>query len=409
MNETPRASLVTMMLTALTVASAPTPAVAGDFGDDVAFLRQHTPVVVLRDRAGLAQVALAPAWQGRVMTSTAAGERGSSFGWINRDLIRSGQKQPHINVYGGEDRFWLGPEGGQYSIFFAPGAKFEDDDWYVPPALDTMPYSIVRQRPDRATFAARFGLTNYSGARFDVRVNRDVRLLSPGAAWRALGIKARPGVGIVAFESDQRLTNAGPQPWRRETGLLSIWILGMLNASADSTVVIPFESGPEGPEDLKGARGPKVKDTYFGKVPADRLVVRDDVLFFRADARYRSKIGIPPARAKPILGSYDAASRTLTLVRFTLPRRAADYVNSMWTLQADPFRGDVVNSYNDDGKLGAFFELETSSPALALRPGASARHRHQTIHLQGPESDLDAIARATLGVPLEAIRNAFTP
>jgi hypothetical protein len=26
---------------------------------------------------------------------------------------------PHINVFGGEDRFWLGPEGGQFSIFFA--------------------------------------------------------------------------------------------------------------------------------------------------------------------------------------------------------------------------------------------------------------------------------------------------
>lgn len=67
----------------------------------------------------------------------------------------------------------------------------------------------------------------------------------------------------------------------------------------------------------------------------------------------------------------------------------------------------MVNSYNDDGKLGKFYELESSSPALALKPGASATHRQQTIHLQGDEKELDAIAQATLGVPLEAIRNAF--
>ena len=29
----------------------------------------------------------------------------------------------HVNVFGGEDRFWLGPEGGQYSIFFVKGTN----------------------------------------------------------------------------------------------------------------------------------------------------------------------------------------------------------------------------------------------------------------------------------------------
>ena len=98
---------------------------AATFGDDVAFLQKYTDLVVLRDQAGAARVAVAPAWQGRVMTSTAGGEGGASFGWINRELIAASKLQPHINVFGGEDRFWLGPEGGQFSIFFAPGAKFE--------------------------------------------------------------------------------------------------------------------------------------------------------------------------------------------------------------------------------------------------------------------------------------------
>jgi len=93
------------------------------FADDVAFLSTHTKILVLADERDGAQVAVAPAWQGRVMTSTAAGGAGSSYGWINRAFIAAGGVDPHINVFGGEDRFWLGPEGGQFSIFFAKGAS----------------------------------------------------------------------------------------------------------------------------------------------------------------------------------------------------------------------------------------------------------------------------------------------
>jgi hypothetical protein len=181
----------------------------------------------------------------------------------------------------------------------------------------------------------------------------------------------------------------------------------MLNASPGTTVVIPFVSGDE--EKL----GRRVNDEYFGKVPSERLVVQDNVLFFAADAGYRSKIGIPPSRCKPILGSYDSVNKVLTLVQFTLPKGVKDYVNSMWELQENPFGGDVVNSYNDGppapGKpqLGKFYELETSSPALALKPQQKYTHVHRTIHLQGPEAALDKIARATLGVGLDQIKDAI--
>ena len=182
---------------------------AANFGDDVAFIRKHTDVILLTDKSKSAQVAVAPAWQGRVMTSTAGGANGASFGWINRELIASGKLQPHINVFGGEDRFWLGPEGGQFSIFFAPGAKFELSDWFTPAPLDTMPYRVVKQSAESVSFAAEFTLTNYSGTRFDVRVNRAVKLLSAAEAWKHLGVRAVAGVNLVAFETDNRITNVG--------------------------------------------------------------------------------------------------------------------------------------------------------------------------------------------------------
>jgi hypothetical protein len=380
---------------------------AASFGDDLSFLQKHTSVVVLSDATGQAQVAVVPAWQGRVMTSTAGGPKGTSYGWVNRDLIASGKIEPHINVFGGEDRFWLGPEGGQFSIFFAKGAAFDLAHWLTPAAIDTERFAVVSQSAGHVICRHAIELTNYSGTRLQLDATREVRLLRAADALATRNLKLPPGVSAVAFESVNTIKNTGKAAWRKDTGLLSIWILGMFNASPSATVVVPFAPGPE------TTFGPVVNDTYFGKVPSDRLVVKDGVVYFRADADYRSKIGFPPRRARPLLGSYDAASKTLTLVSFTLPAGATDYVNSMWEIQKEPFAGDVINSYNDGApapgakQLGRFFELETSSPALALAAGASASHTHQTIHLQGDEARLDALARTALGVSLQQIKQAF--
>ncbi len=389
-----------MIATASLTHSAP----AGSFGDDVAFLKKHIDTLVLSDKKGAAKVALSAAYQGRVMTSTAGGDAGLSFGWINRELIASGQIQPHINVFGGEDRFWLGPEGGQYSIFFAKGAKFEFADWQTPAVIDTLPFQLASHSKTKAKFTAAFALTNYSGTRFDVAVNREVRMLTASAAWKKLGVKPADGVSLVAFETDNRIKNAGTAAWKKETGLLSIWILGMYNPSPAATVVVPIKPGPE------SQLGVKVTSDYFGTIPPDRLVVKDDVLFFSADGKYRSKIGISPQRSRAVLGSYDADNKVLTIVQFTQPAGVTDYVNSLWKLQDNPYGGDAANSYNDGPAspgakpMGPFFELESSSPAAALAPGRSLAHVHRTIHLNGPESALDPIARATLGVSIAEIK-----
>ncbi len=396
-------------LVALALATSATPlkAKAATFGDDAAFLQTYVPLIVLSDRAGQAKVAVSPAWQGRVMTSTAGGDAGLSFGWINRELIASGKIQPHINVFGGEDRFWLGPEGGQFSIFFVKGAKFELSDWFTPAAIDTIPYLVAKQSRSAATFRAAFALTNYSGTRFSVEVDREVKLLPAKRAAKMLGVKPGKDVRVVAYETVNRLTNAGKTPWEKRTGLLSVWILGMFNPSPATTIVVPIKSGPE------AELGVQVTSDYFGSVPPERLVVRDSVLFFSGDGNYRSKIGINPKRSKAIVGSYDAANQVLTIVQFTQPEGVTDYVNSLWKIQDHPFGGDAANSYNDGPPapgakpLGPFYELESSSPAAALQPLQSLTHVHRTIHLSGPETSLEAVAQATLGVSLQEIQSAF--
>src|SRR5947207_8886848 len=145
---------------------------AHSFASDVDFLKGHTDVILLRSTDGQSQVALALAYQGRVMTSTASGPDGPSFGWINRELIASGKKQEHINVYGGEDRFWLGPEGGPFSIFFAKDVKQELANWYTPAAIDAEPFQVGATSPTSATSTRDCRLTNASGTSFDMRVDR---------------------------------------------------------------------------------------------------------------------------------------------------------------------------------------------------------------------------------------------
>ncbi len=82
------------------------------YQEDLDLLRAHLDVVELADASGEARVAVVPAYQGRVMTSSAGGPDGWSLGWINAGLIASGETLAHINPYGGEDRLWFGPEGG---------------------------------------------------------------------------------------------------------------------------------------------------------------------------------------------------------------------------------------------------------------------------------------------------------
>ena len=376
-------------------------AAVGSFGQDAAFVKEHTPVVELTDANG-ARVLVAPALQGRVLTSTAGGEAGPAYGWINKELFASGKLGPHINAFGGEDRFWIGPEGGQFSIFFAPGAPFDMEHWQTPAPIDTEAFDVVSKDRGQVTLRRQFTLTNYSKTKFDVRIDRQVRLLAPAQAWKQLHLEPGQDVKLVAFESMNRLTNVGKEPWTQSTGLLSIWILGMFNASPDAVVLVPYKQGPE------SELGPVVESGYFGSVPPDRLQAKEGIIYFRADAHFRSKIGVSPARAMGVLGSYDAGKKVLTLVQYSLPAGHADYVNSQWKLQDQPFTGDVANSYNDGPNalgtnLGNFYELESSSPAAALAPGQTAEHVQRTIHLTGDKAELDRVSQAVLGVHLDDI------
>jgi len=375
----------------------------GEFGYDLNFLRKYHPDLVLlgEDSMG-AQMIVLPAYQGRVMTSTATGLDGISYGWVNHDQISSGKFSEHITVFGGEERIWLGPEGGQYSIYFKKGVPFTFDNWYVPKELDTEPFELISSTSNEANFEKEMHLENYTGTKFDLKVNRNIRLLSRDTISSLLAADVPAEVNLVAFESENILSNIGKDPWTKKNGLLSIWILSMLNASDSGLVAIPFKKGAE--SDL----GPIVTDDYFGKIPSDRLKIKDGLMVFKADANYRSKLGISPARVVPWLCSYDSKNGVLTIAQFSMSSDKGEYVNSKWEQQTEPYKGDVVNSYNDGpldngNQMGKFYEIESSSPAAALRPGESIKHIHRTIHIQGSKVSLEQIVSQALSIKLSDI------
>jgi hypothetical protein len=373
------------------------------YGYNRDFLKKYIPVIELKK--GNSAIAVVPAWQARVMTSTAEGESGFSFGWINRALIASGKLTPHINPFGGEERLWLGPEGGQYSIFFKKDKAFTYDNWQTPAFLDTTPFELISSSDTSALFGKDITTENYNGTILKLTIEREVTLLSEQQIMQEASVNVA-GLKYVAYKSDNRLVNKGDKAWEKKTGLLSIWMLGMFIPSPAIVITIPVKPGEE------NLLGPKVNDNYFGKISPDRLKVTGNNIFFKADGKSRGKIGIPPLRATGVMGSYDSENNVLTLLICRIPEGKKDYVNSSWQIQENPYSGDALNSYNDgplaDGtQMGPFYELETSSPAADLKPGESLSHIQYTIHLTGDQVKLDEVSRKVLGVSLKEISSAF--
>ena len=378
------------------------------YANDVRFMEDYIQVIQLTDASNNSKVAISAALQGRIMTSSAYGDEGRSYGWINKELFKSKDTLEHINVFGGEERFWLGPEGGQYSIFFKKGTEFTLEDWYTPKLIDLEPFDVKNQTNNKVVFTKTASLKNYAGFQFDLGIEREVSILSKNDIQKELGLEnLSDKLKTVAYQTKNIVTNVGKIDWEKENGLLSIWMLGMYNHSPNTTIMVPYIQGDE------AQLGAVVNDEYFGKVPSDRLVVKEGVIYFKGDGEYRSKIGLSPQRAKDIAGSYDSKNGVLTILKYNKPKNTTDYVNSMWKIQDEPFKGDVVNAYNDgapspgEKPLGPFYELESSSPAMALKSGESGIHIQLTCHIEGDEETLNPIIKQLFGTTVNEIKSIF--
>ena len=376
----------------------------GTYGYDLSFLKAHLPnLIELKDHSGHAAIIVAPEYEGRVMTSTVAGDTGLSLGWINYDLIASQKKKMQFNPVGGEERFWLGPEGGQYALFFKKEDSFTISHWQVPPEVDTVAYQLVSSDDSTAVFSHQAELTNHAGTHFQFQITRTIHMIEEEALQQKLRVAIPVGLSCTAYETDNQIKNTGLAPWKKETGLMSIWLLGQMIPSGETFVFIPFKYAPDAAK--------YITDDYFGKIPGDRLQVKDSVLFFRCDGKQRGKIGISPTIAGPVAASIDLTKNLLTVIEYSVEKDGL-YVNSKWEMQKQPYKGDVVNAYNDgplpDGsQLGPFYEIESSSAAKELKPADSELYKQTTCHFQGDYQSLRGLAKQLLGVDLDDLKKSI--
>ncbi len=376
------------------------------YADVYSFLKLHTTPLELVDPEGGGRVLLAPELAARVMTSTAGGMRGKSYGWVNRRAFVGG-RDPKFTNFGGEERLWLGPEGGQFSLYFPPNAPFTLEHWFVPKAFNDEPYAVVESGETEAAMVKSMALRNYSGTEFELLVERRFRIIPRTEAVSLLDVPLPSEVKLVAYETENTLINRGSEKLRKEKGLVSIWLLSMLNPSGRTAVLIPYRG------DSEGGSGSVVNDTYFGPVPPGRLAVTDSVIVFKADGKHRCKIGVGPGRCRDRLGSLDLENGLLTVVLFSFSGES-DYVNSLWEIHEDPYSGDVINSYNDgpppgaEEGLGGFYELESSSPARELEVGEKLVHTQKIFHMEGPLEDLDTLSKRILSAGAAEARRVLS-
>ena len=359
----------------------------GSFGYDLNFLNKYQEVIALEENEGKSQILLLPELQGRVITSTSKGLKGNSYGWMHYDLIASGKFEEHYNPFGGEDRFWIGPEGGQYSIFFKKGTDFTFENWYTPKEVDTEAFDVIERTKNKVSFQKKMHLENYQGAEFDIEVNRKVSIFSGQQIEKDLGIELAD-IDYVAYQSDNEIVNVGTDAWSKKNGLLSIWILGMFMPSEKTTVILPYKDSLA------------LNTSYFGTIPEGRLNITDQHVMYKGNGTSRFKMGLPPKNITPYIGSYDANKQMLTIVNYTF-KGDSTYVNSVWRKQDKPYAGDVINSYNDGpiengDQLGPFYELESSSSTRELKVGESIKHIHKTYNFAGNYNSLNDISKRLL-------------
>ena len=378
----------------------------GTFGYDLKYLAdKDNGLVVLKSDDGKAQIIASAKYQAKVFTSTANGEEGNSHGFINYNFFDSGVVDEHMNGFGGEDRFWLGPEGGQYSIYFEPGKEQVYDNWHTPKAIDIEEWNVSNATSKEATFTKDMELKNYQGSTLNIGVERKLSLMSDAEISSELGVALPQGVNAVAYATDNKITNKNDFEWTTKTGTVCIWILDMFNPSDSAVTVIPYNTGDE------QTLGKVVTSDYFGEIPADRLIDDNGTLFFKTDGKSRGKLGMNAKRTKSVAGNYDPIAKRLTIVTFKADP-SATYLNQEWNPKRDPLVGDALNAYNDgpleDGSImGPFLELESCSPAAFLEPGESLSHVHNVFHFVGDEAALSPIAEKLLGVSLNKVKTVF--
>jgi uncharacterized protein DUF6786 len=355
----------------------------------------------LRGRHAQPLALVAPSLSARVMATTFDGENGSVNGFVDAQAFREGMRDIWDN-WGGEERYWLAPEGGQFGLMFQ-GKENCFANYHVQAGFNNQSYTVTSfdEGSNSLTMEASFELQNAAGTRFNIHSTRRITALDdcPYAVGGGSDVKS------VGFESTSKVVNAGYNAWTRETGCLAHWHLGQFLLGPRVVAIIPFRQC--------ATSDPPVREDYFrefcidGKMPPERYCVRDGFVLLKADGKYRTKIGQNRTRATGLIASYNLDNDMMTFLDYDFYPRL-EYAASYWYEQADPFHGDCISVSAEGpevtgGPDGRCYELEALSPAMFLAPDQSFTFRTRTMHVRGPRREMATICRRQLGVEVSTL------
>jgi hypothetical protein len=362
--------------------------------------REH---YILKGQNTARQVLVCPELAGRVMGTTCSGPTGVFGGFIDAKAFKDGITDIWDN-WGGEERYWLCPEGGQYGLMFG-GKKSCFENYTVQDGFNNQPFKTleVSKLGNSITMRSRMVLKNGVGTIFHVEITRRITLLDACPYSLGQGDK----VDFTGFQSESRLTNVGDKPMTRETGVLAHWHLGQFPVDEHIIAVIPYRPGHYS--------DPPVREDYFkdfvvgGAMPANRYRILPASVLFKADGKVRTKIGQNRSRAMGLLASYNLATDEIVLLDYDFyPNH--EYAASYWYELADPYDGDCISFSaegpdQEGGSRGRCYELEAMSPALFLHPGESFDWRTRTLHMTGPRVVMAGILRRNLSTEISSLED----
>lgn len=344
-------------------------------------IKASTDVIELTSNKGQSRLIISPYHQGKVIASTHQGLNGGYNGWINISKLEEN------TGIGGEERLWIGPLGGQFSFYYQQIEPISDDNWEVPEPIDTESYQILETGEDFVRMHKTMQLTNFAGTSFNLEIDRTIKLLNKKNIQEHLNILIDDNTNFVAFQTENSLTNKDTIAWKKETGLVGLWSAGMYQGTDDTVVIIPLKSEA------------KLKDIYqyMGTLDSTKLQLKNNILLYKGDGKYRSKIGVPPQLAPDIYGCYSKSKNRLTIVQYKKEKDSL-YSNSFVSVQDEPYKGEAIPIYNNSAD---FFELESNAPLKVLQPNETTSHWHRVYHFSHDNVALNKISLKLLGVELK--------
>jgi hypothetical protein len=311
----------------------------------------------------------------RIMGASPKGLEGPNVIWTNPDLgDESFHSDASRNWNVGGHRTWLAPEDRFYLD--------ASENWFVPTEMDPGNYELVAEAGDAHLFSNRFDITDNQGNTFSLELSRRISLREN--APQGPDQNDLEDVAAVSFDVTQSLRNTGTKAIGKELPHAGIWSL--LQVSPPGTVIIP-------------TKGPPAYIDYFDPIPDDRRGLGEQVITFKIDGAKRGKMGISPQIAPEAVGYMSAAGSTpmLLVKQFSVDPQGT-YLDKPWG--KDLPQGDAVQTYNDDGEMGGFAELECHAPAQILEPDEEQSLTITISAFLGPLEKLKRVGSALLGIDL---------